>query len=289
MNVWSQSIAYLTAALALVLDVLLYRKIAKKYPKKRKPISQAFVLGSFVLAAMVIDEECLRFFGIPSDWTGVYTMSFAVKWEIAALLATLVISILYWFEERKRIRKVEDGHLFAAITSSALAIFCLFFAFYFMYKMLFASTKSELVHDFVYHCVSLLLLLSGFLVADCFIWTGVVKTEDPHNHLKNLSHLSVFLVDIPVVASFLILALFCVIHKCEHSYFHYFHQFLAPPARPVEPINLWTAEEYFISGAIAFQYLLSTAIYLVLAFELFEIKPTATDNQRKAGQTELAV
>lgn len=289
MNVWSQSVAYLTVALALVLDVLLYRKIVKKYPKKRKPISQAFVLGSFVLAAMVFDEECLRFVGIPVDWTRIYTMTFAVKWEIAALLATFFISMLYWFEERNIIRKVEEKHLWIAFSAIFVAIFSLFFAFSFMYKMLFASTKDEFVHNFVGHCISLLLLSSGFLVADWFIWKGVLPHKDPQNHLKNLSHLSVFLVDIPVVASFLVLALFCLIHICEHSYFHYFHQFLSPPVRPVEPINLWTAEEYFISGAIAFQYLLSTAIYLVLAFELFEIKPTATDNQRNGGQTKLAV
>jgi hypothetical protein len=286
MNFWSQLAAYFTLGLALLLDVWLYLKITNRYPKKRKPISQAFVLGSCVLAAMLLDEECLRFFSIPSDWEGVYRMSFAIKWEFAALFATLVITILYWVEERQKIRKVDDGNFWSAASFSVGAMFSLFGAFYFMFKMLFAPSRDALLYYFGAHFFCLILLSLCFLAADYFIWTGVVADQDPTNHLKNLSHLSVYLVDLPVFLSFLLLGLYCVIHKGQHSYFHFLHRYLSAPVKPIEAVNLWTAEEYFMSGAIAFQYLLSTAIYLILAFELFDIKPTNVDNQSEVARVE---
>ena len=298
MNVWSQSVAYLIVVGSALLGVFIYRKWSGKQRDKRQPKLEVCVFAYLVLVAVFFDEQWLRFFGFSPNWREAYSMSFAVKWEIAALLATLVISILYWLDQFKKIRKVREGHFKGAVTAAGSAVLFLFVAFIFMYLMLRPSSKDEMFSDFVWHAVSLLLVSLSFLAADFFIWKGAKPRQ---RRLQKEAQLSVFLVDLPVVLAFVVLALYCGVHKGEHSWFpalrQSLHRFAAPRVYGVDGVYLWTAEEYFISGAIAFQYLISTAIYIILAYDPFEItkprtirvRPIPRQEAPEEGRTELPV
>jgi hypothetical protein len=257
----------------------LYKRVATKFPKK--PVNQAFALGCCVLAALFIDERVFRLFWVPSGCEGVYTLNFAVKWEIAALLATGIITVQYWSAELRMMGKIQSDLHRRAITAILFAILSLVFAVYALLQMLSASTREQFLTSFAWHFLCLFIMSCCFLRADYLICKGVIVDKDPNNDLKNVSHLSVYLVDLPVSVSLLLLGLFCGVHLAEHSWFHFLHPFLHDAPKPVERINLWTAEEYFMSGAIAFQYLLSTTIYLILALGLVQIRnaPAGTKGQ----------
>lgn len=287
---WSLIVLLLGLPGAALAVVALYKRVAKKYPKeKRKSLRQAFVLGSCVLAALLFDEEVVRFFWLPSGWEGLYTVSYAVKWEIAALLATFVITLQYWWDEYDKISQVKKTQFRFAGAASVGAILCLVAAVYFLVRMLFAQSREALLGNFWGHFAFLALLSFFFLTADYNICAGVIADQDPQNDLKNLSHLSVYLVDLPVFLSFLLLGIFCGIHWAQHSLFHFLHPFLHDAPRSLERVNLWTSEEYFMSGAIAFQYLLSTAIYLILALGLVKIETTTADKKTQETRIELPV
>jgi hypothetical protein len=236
----------------------------------------------------MFDENATRFLPVPMGWEGLYRVNYAIKWEVAALLATLIITVQYWMDEGKKMRDtiVEPRLLHHAITATAIAVVCLVCAIYFLVHMLFAESRNALVRNFSWHFILVCVLSFCFLVADYKISEGVRPGQDPNNDLRNLSHVSVYLVDLPICASFGLLGVFCLVHWAEHSWFHFLRPYLHASPKPLEPVNLWTSEEYFMSGAIAFQYLLSTTVFVFLALGLVRIKGTIANEKSVETQIE---
>jgi hypothetical protein len=289
MHILSEIIALCILGIGVLSFFWLYQRMVEKYNKddeKRKVISQTFVLGSCILAALFLDEKLIRLLWLSSGFEGLYRMTFAVKWEIAAILATGIITVQYWLDYRRKMDKIEGPWLWSALTASGAAILFLGLSIDFLYQMLLADSSTSLLHDFSWHFFFLFLMSCCFLTADYLIWRGVILPKDPKYVLKNLSHLSIWLLDFPTAFAFLLLGLFCGIHLAEHSYFHFVHGYLWPAPPPIDHVNLWTSEEYFMSGAIAFQYLLSTTIYLILAFGRVKIEMGKIETQHKEVRIE---
>ena len=91
---------------------------------------------------------------------------------------------------------------------------------------------------------------------------------------KDESRYSLLVVDIRMCLSFLCLALFLIVHPLEHLAYHKlfgqvnwwpFTYFRTVPSYRPRVINIWASKEYFVGGAIAFQFLVSAITYLLIS------------------------
>jgi hypothetical protein len=280
MALWPAIVA-ITAITALFIAGLvfaLYRWLtAKEFPKK--PVRQALILGTCVLTAVLADERLLRISPVPPGCDALYKMNYAVKWEVLALIATAIISKLYLEAELEGQGKVEARYVTKAVTLINYALPCLVIASVLLIGMLWADSRTWRLIFFGLHFVLVWAVSLLFLKADKAIWTGVIPKEDPKHDLKDITRLTYCLADWPVFLSLTLLGIFVVLHWSEHSLFHRLEQGPMPFLRillhhspkETDPVNMWVSEEYFMSGAIAFQYLMSTTIYVILALGLVGI------------------
>jgi hypothetical protein len=106
-----------------------------------------------------------------------------------------------------------------------------------------------------------------FLAADRATWTGVKAEHDTKFDVRNASMLNYFLADWPTFIGFSLMGLFCLVHFVEHTFFprwwlRHMYKFGLNP----HGVDMWMSQGYFMGGAIAFQFLASTTIYLIVAW-----------------------
>lgn len=274
---WSAFVAVIVLLIAALVFMLYRWLTAKKLPEE--PVKQALVLGACVLAAVFMDERLLRIPPVPAGWDPVYTMSYAVKWELLALIATGIISKLYLNAELEGQGKITPQYLTKAVKLINWALPCLLLASALLVGMLWAPSETSRLTFFGLHFIVVWIVSILFLRADNAIWKGVILEKDPENDLKDVTRLTYCLADWPVFLSLTLLGIFIISHWSEHALFHWLEHgqipslrhLLHPSPRDVNPVDMWISEEYFVSGAIAFQYLMSTTIYVVLALKLVRI------------------
>jgi hypothetical protein len=104
---------------------------------------------------------------------------------------------------------------------------------------------------------------------------------------KHESRSSLLLVDIPMCLSFLCLFSFIWVHFFEHyAYHHWIAQlkwgllahFQSTPANRPPMIDIWASKEYFVGGAIAFQFLVSAISYVLISARALSTDPPAPTN-----------
>ena len=72
------------------------------------------------------------------------------------------------------------------------------------------------------------------------------------------------------------LLVFLVVHRVEHRFFDSVRAlllrnnwqsayFLHVPKERIETLDIWKSKEYFVGGAIAFQFLVSTVVYILIS------------------------
>lgn len=277
MSQWSVAVAAVLGMIVLVLlgVLLLYRWLNAK-ELQEKAIKQALWLGAFVLIAVVADERVVRLLPLPSFCSAIYTMNYAVKWEIMALFATAMISKFYIDSELEGQGKVRPKYLAKAVKLLNWAWPMLLAAGGLLVGMLWAPNsiwREALfgIHFFFAWAVTIL-----FLKADKAIWEGVIPDKDPKNNLKDITRLTYLLADWPVCLSLTLLGGFVALHWSEHTLFHRLEYGSMPMLRSllhhspkeIDPVNMWVSEEYFMSGAIAFQFFITTTLYVILALGL---------------------
>ncbi len=271
MPLWPAIFAIFALFIAFLV-FLLYRWLtAKKFPPK--PVRQALVLGACVLIALLADERLLRICPVPPGCDALYRMNYAVKWEVLALIATAIISNLYLNAELEGQGKVSAQYVTKAVKLINYAWPCLLLASGLLIGMLWASSTTLRLTLFGLHFALVWAVSLFFLRADQAIWKGVIPAQDPKNNLKDITRLTYCLADWPVFLSLTLLGIFIVLHWSEHSVFHWLEHGRMPflqallhhSPKEIDPVNMWVSEEYFMSGAIAFQYLMSTTVYVILA------------------------
>jgi len=276
MPVWLILVASVCLIVGLI--YLLQRWLtAKKLPKK--PVRQALVLGACVLTAVLVDERMVRIFPVPLGCEAIYKMNYAVKWEILALIATGIISKLYLDAELEGQGTVEAKYVTKAVKLVNWALPSLLVASILLIGMLWTSSLGWRYTFFGAHFILVWAVSLCFLKADKAIWMGVIPAKDPKNQLKDITRLTYCLADWPVFLSLTLLAVFIALHWSEHRAFHWLEYGRMPSLRTLlhhappetDPVNMWISEEYFMSGAIAFQYLMSTSLYVILALGLVGI------------------
>lgn len=279
-------IAAAILGLALVLPaIFLYRK-HKTDQDSGRPWKAAIKLSLCVLVALLLDERVVRLIPLPQPLTVLYNVDYAFKWELMALVAAGVLSSQFFEEEIKHHEKFKQEsfaklmHLYKRMTGCFLMAIGMLFIYPFL-DLLPPPYEAHL-HVFKYvtfglHFLFAWLLAICFLQTDRAIFEGVKPEKDPRSELSNTAELTYWLADWPVVISLTLLGIFCGIHWFEHQYLGHLPWVLRnlhhAPKQP-DSIDMWHSEEYFMSGAIAFQYLLSTIMWIIMTWGFFNLLDT---------------
>jgi hypothetical protein len=260
--------------IALVVFLALYFLARWKY--KGKPVTQAAILIFCIAVAMFIDERLIGFARLPGFCAAIYGVSYSLKWEGLALFAAAGISWLYWKAELRDKDKFTANSLFTAATSILVAVIFILFAIGLLVGSLWATSESWELGLFFAHVVCVWIVSICFLKADRATWIGVKSEHDKNHDLRNVSMLTYFLADWPAFAGLSLMGLFCLVHFVEHTFFPHWwrHSMYRISARP-DQIDMWISQEYFMGGAIAFQYLASTTVYLIVAWGAIKIQGIA--------------
>jgi hypothetical protein len=287
---------------------------------KGRLLSSTFVLLLCILGAIFIDERSVRL--LPDSWLRDYLFDFTYvgKWELASLLATTVITIVYWFDQMGNHEEIERHFLLAANL-------CLFLAVSFLVLAIIGIFEAIAHPNWLYwHFGAVCCVAVTFFLNDLFTWQGMeakeallaekqkglalalleaerclTATNGNQEGLKPLrdlldntgdtitliqSHKSesrngVLVVDIPMCLAFFCLGLFLIVHYQEHMFYqqhfamvpwHADFQRSVPVNRP-KIVNIWASKEYFVGGAIAFQFLVSAITYVLIAARVVATEP----------------
>jgi hypothetical protein len=159
--------------------------------------------------------------------------TYPAVWELFALIATLVLLAAYCLS-LKNLRTVKrDSDFLVPVIALPLAAICLVLA-------LLTLTKISWHFGFVIAVAFL------FGLGDLFIWRGIDAQAEPVRAWAAQSYL--FFADVPVLFGLVVLGL----------YYYGFHR-----QGPMD------AAEYFLGGAIAFQWLASNVIFVVVSWCAF--------------------
>lgn len=95
------------------------------------------------------------------------------------------------------------------------------------------------------------------------------------DEFKTEAYYSLFAADIPMCFGFLVLIVFLTVHWLEHKGFNvlslfihargYHPYFLRWPHESEPEIDIWKSRDYFVGGAVAFQFLVSTMVYILIS------------------------
>jgi hypothetical protein len=282
MGTFWQLIGYLHLVVPLCLviclivgaPILFHRWARRKWPadEKREALKQTRLLATILLAAVWLDEGVVRIVPLSDSLRMLYTLTYAVKWEIAALLATLLISLSYWRAQKRNIGKIELNHHFKAMTWLWSGVICFIGAC--MCLAFLVTTFDEQTFRIIsfLHFACLIALSGCFWGLDYHIYKGINPNRQSNDErkrmyeLKRTSHNLVYLVDVPVFISLSLLGAFCVLHWLEHRFSGSVRPYLYAPPRAIDPVNIWASEDYFVSGVIAFQYVAMTVISVIVEF-----------------------
>jgi len=304
------------------------RELIKAVFRERRPRRSAMVLSVCIIAAVLVDERVVRFLPDGAFRNYVFDVTYVAKWEFFALLATLIITWMYWYSQMGNHAEIEVRFLRAANLCLGISVILLIAA---ICTLVLGAAGNRV---FVYiHLVLIWLVALLFLLNDLLTWQGMLthqkalksrlkdvtkaqkeledcltendrKTSDGNILLqdevkqltstiksigdhKSESLYGLIAADIPMCIAFSCLLAFLILHNFEHDTFstyrsaiannHFLAYALRVPANRTKVLDMWASKEYFVGGAIAFQYLVSTVVYILIAAQVLGRSPENID------------
>lgn len=248
-------------------------RVAKSVTPRSNKIMPTSVLIVLLLLVVSVAEYTVKGPHLPGWWGRFYTLNYAAKWEFFALIATTAISIQYWREHRARIYDIARFNVIDYVKAYDCLWWiriCIVGAFASFTWLVFAP--GNWIHEASgTHLVFLVALAWCFWRTDYYIERGITPSAttgegQPLSELKQLSHNLVRFVDIPTFVAFVLLLLFVGVHSFEHSQSGTIRPFLQRAPLSSDP-DIWSSEDYFISGMTAFQFLTMTVGSVLLGFK----------------------
>src|ERR1700694_1750087 len=106
------------------------RELVKSVFRERRPRRSAKVLSVCIIAAVLVDEQVVHFLPEGVFRTYVFDVTYVAKWEFFALLATLIITGMYWYSQMGNHAEIEARFLRAANLCLGISVILLTAAIY---------------------------------------------------------------------------------------------------------------------------------------------------------------
>jgi len=227
----------ITAILAVLAIAL-----GHKYGRTLPTLSTLVVLAE-VAGALRTDE--VQFSGWFAHLSLLNIGTYAQKWELFAIVASIFLVGFYWWDQMRSHKQYASTPLFGLLNV------LLFLSIAALVVAVVYIKSSNGVHFF-----SIWLVALFFLSADVCTWRGVDELVAPEKKGGALKF--IFFADVPVFVSFSVLAYFYFVRHWQQ------HTAPFPWLIPLPDGTVLNTYDYFLAGAIAFQYLASNIIFLVI-------------------------
>jgi len=208
------------------------------------PAAYTCLLVLVVLAVLRFDEKEYWIF---SQFTpcnlDLNLETYAQRWELGALVSSLLLVSIYWFDQmmnRDDFLSTSSGKYYYALLNVAL-----------LSSLISLFVACLWIKQLPHHLFAALAIALCFLGADVFTLKGldVSKAKVPARHATTSQF--ILFADIPVLVSFIVLGMFLIVHHFQHSGFPFDDE----------------SYHYFLPGAIAFQFLASNTIFLLIVWK----------------------
>ena len=136
--------------------------------KEKRPYKSSVVLLACILAAVLVDERAVRLLPDCGLRDYLFDITYVAKWEFFALMATGLITGIYWYYQMKYHREIEADNLGPA----NLSLFFSFFMLIAAIVTIFPGARGENIYIYV-HLACVFFVAIGFLLNDIFTWRGM--------------------------------------------------------------------------------------------------------------------
>jgi len=194
-------------------------------------VAYGLIVIAEIVFAILVDGKGFPSFEMGSHYSfNIY--KYYHKWEFTALIATFLLVVIFWWDQGKSTLHFQKTWCYRVSNGSLLI------------SLPFLIGAVATLHYTSLHFLFVFLLSLAFLASDGSTWHGV-DTKSPWREQAKMFCL---FSDAPIVGAFFCLGIFYLI------------SLLSEPSDPLDTIS------YFIAGAIAFQWLASNFIFVVISW-----------------------